>query len=173
MKTVKMFLLFIIFVSGSFAQTSLTKGTEAPDFTLPDASGNEFTLSSYEGQSPVVIYFYPAAGTSGCTKQACAIRDDWNKFEENNIQVFGISTDNKEAIKKFVDDYSLNFPLLSDEDKKVTEQYGVLKDNGTAKRVTFIVDKDGKIADILEVKEIDKHADYVFNSAIKLNSKHN
>ncbi|MDO8549741.1 MAG: redoxin domain-containing protein, partial [Ignavibacteria bacterium] len=83
----------------------------------------------------------------------------------------GISTDTKEEIKKFIDDYNLNFPLLSDADKTVTEEYGVLKENGLAKRVTFIVDMEGKIADILEVKDIDSHSDYVFNAAVKLNSK--
>ncbi|OGU72246.1 MAG: hypothetical protein A2V93_05665 [Ignavibacteria bacterium RBG_16_34_14] len=155
----------------SFPQVKLKIGDKAPNFLLQDAFGNSYKLSSYIGKSPVVIYFYPKAGSSGCTKQACAIRDDWNKFEKNNIKVFGISTDTKEDIKKFVEDYNLNFPLLSDEDKKVTEQYSVLKENGTAKRVTFIIDKEGKIADILEVKEIDSHADYVFNATIKLNSK--
>jgi len=173
MKTgIKTLLLFVmIFAVTSFSQTKLTEGSQAPEFTLQDAFGNEYTLSSYFGKSPVVVYFYPAAGTSGCTKQACAIRDDWNKFEENGIKVFGISTDTKEEIKKFIDDYNLNFPLLSDADKKVTEEYGVLKENGLAKRVTFIVDMEGKIADILEVKDINSHSDYVFNAAVKLNSK--
>ncbi len=154
--------------SNSFPQEKIEVGSKAHDFTLHDAFENEYTLSSYFGKSPVVIYFYPAAGTSGCTKQACAIRDDWNKFEENNIKVFGISTDGTEAIKKFVDDYTLNFPLLSDADKKVSESYGVLKENGTAKRVTFIIGLDGKIAEIINVTDIDSHSKQVFQSASKL-----
>ncbi len=164
-----LFFVMIILQTLSYSQVKLNKSDKAPDFKLQDAYGNEYTLSSYEGKSPVVIYFYPAAGTSGCTKEACGIRDAWSKFEKNNIKVLGISTDKKEDIKKFIDDYNLNFPLLSDADKKVVKEYGVLKDNGLAKRVTFIVDMEGNIADILEVKDIDSHADYVFNAAVRLN----
>jgi peroxiredoxin Q/BCP len=151
-------------------QDKLKEGTKAPDFTLEDAYGKEYTLSSYKDVSPVVVYFYPKANTSGCTKQACGIRDNWSKFEKNNIKVLGISTDPKEDIKEFIDDYNLNFPLLSDADKKVTTAYGVLSENGNAKRITFIVDKKGIINEIIEVKDIDSHSDYVFNSAMKLKS---
>ena len=161
--------VLIFFAVFSFPQAEkLEKGSKAPDFTLEDAYGKEYTLSSYKGVSPVVVYFYPKANTSGCTKQACGIRDNWSKFEKNNIKVLGISTDSKEEIKKFIDNYDLNFPLLSDADKKVTSAYGVLSDNGNAKRFTFIVDKKGIIKDILEVKDIASHADYVFDFAMKL-----
>jgi len=154
-----------------FAQnkTALKEGMDAPDFTLEDAYGKTYVLSSYEGKTPVVVYFYPQANTSGCTKQACGIRDDWSKFQKNNIQVLGISVDSKEEIRKFIDDYNLNFPLLSDTNKKVSEDYGVLKENGKDKRVTFIIDKKGKIAKILNVTDIDSHAEEVFNTASKLN----
>ncbi|RPI69992.1 MAG: peroxiredoxin [Ignavibacteriales bacterium] len=168
MKTSFIILIFVIISSVLFSQDKIEVGNKAPDFSLEDAYGKEYTLSSYFGKSPVVIYFYPQAGTSGCTKQACAIRDDWNKFEDNNITVLGISTDSKDEIKTFVDVYSLNFPLLSDNDKNVSRDYGALKENGNAKRVTFIVDMDGNIADILEVNDIDSHSDYVFNAASKL-----
>jgi peroxiredoxin Q/BCP len=169
---IKIAFLFIMIAgfTNLFSQSELAEGSQAPDFTLKDAFGNEYTLSTYSGISPVVIYFYPKAGTSGCTKQACAIRDDWDKFEENNIKVFGVSTDTKEEIEEFVNDYSLNFPLLSDADKKVSKDYGVLNESGKAQRVTFIIDKDNIISDILEVNDIDLHADYVFNAASKLNS---
>jgi len=150
-------------------KVSLKEGMEAPDFTLKDSDGNEYTLSDYRGESPVVVYFYPKAGTSGCTKQACGIRDDWSKFQTTNIQVFGISTDSPAEIKKFIADYNLNFPLLSDQDKEASKAYGVLKESGTDKRVTFIVDKEGKIARIIEVKDIEHHSEQVFDIASKLN----
>lgn len=150
------------------AAQSLKAGDSAPDFTLPDHMGNEYSLSSFKGANAVVVYFYPKANTSGCTKQACAIRDDWSKFEENNIIVLGISTDPKEDIKKFIDDYNLNFPLLSDEDKEVSEAYGVLRENGMAKRFTFIIDKEGNISKIIEVKDIGSHSDEIFNTAKEL-----
>jgi peroxiredoxin Q/BCP len=166
---IQILLLSVVFFSFlTYPQTELKPGTKAPDFTLEDVYGNEYTLSSFFGKNPVVIYFYPKAGTSGCTKQACAIRDNWHKFEENNIKVFGISTNSKDEIKKFIDEYNLNFPLLSDSDKQVSGNYGVLKENSTAKRVTFIMDLEGNIADILEVKDIDSHSDYVFKGALKL-----
>jgi peroxiredoxin Q/BCP len=171
MKAVKVFfqLAILLFLSfKTFSQTMPEVGSEAPDFTLQDAFGNEYTLSEYIGLSPVIIYFYPQAGTSGCTKQACGIRDDWNKFEENNIKVLGISTDTKEEIEEFVDDYSLNFPLLSDADKQVSEEYGVLKENGRDKRVTFIVDMEGKINEVMNVKDIGAHSEQVFEAALKL-----
>jgi len=154
--------------SGNDEPAVLKEGSKAPDFKLQDAYGKEYTLAQFKGKSPVVIYFYPQANTSGCTKQACGIRDDWSKFEKNNIMVFGISTDDKEAIKKFIDDYHLNFPLLSDESKEVSKKYGVLKDDGRDKRYTFIVDKNGNIAKVMEVKDIASHSQEVFNTASKL-----
>lgn len=175
MKTVfNLLVLSIVFYSVTImSQTELKQGSTAPGFTLQDAYGNEYTLSSYLGKSPVVIYFYPKAGTAGCTKQACGIRDDKDKYEKNNIRVFGISTDSKEEIKKFIDDYDLNFPLLSDADKTVSKKYGVLSTKGFAKRVSFVIDKEGKIAGILEVKDIESHSDYIFNAAMKLNNAEN
>ena len=171
MTAIKIFFSFAILLflpSDSFSHTNLETGSSAPDFTLQDALGNEYTLSDYFSESPVVIYFYPQAGTSGCTKQACNIRDDWSKFEENNIIVFGISTDTKEEIEKFVNDYSLNFPLLSDADKQVSEAYGVLQENCRDKRVTFIIDLEGKVNEIIDVTDIDSHSEYVFDAALKL-----
>jgi len=170
MKSILMLAVLFGFAIMSFSQTEnkLKDGMKAPDFKLKDPFGIEYILSSYKDVSPVVIYFYPQANTSGCTKQACGIRDDWSKFEKNNIKVFGISTDSTEEIKKFIDNNSLNFPLLSDADKKVTSAYGVLNDNGRAKRFTFIVDKEGIIREIIEVKDIASHSDNVLNAAMKL-----
>jgi peroxiredoxin Q/BCP len=153
-----------------FAQTDmkLKAGDKAPDFTLQDAFGKSYKLSSYKGKSPVIVYFYPKAGTNGCTKEACGIRDDWSKFKQNNIPVLGISTDDKPAIKKFIDDYKLNFPLLSDADKKVSKEYGVVGMLGYDKRVTFIIDKNLKIADVMEVNDIANHSKTVLEKAIVL-----
>jgi len=155
--------------SDSVKTQELKVGMSAPNFTLQDASGHSFKLSSYKGKMPVVVYFYPKAGTSGCTKQACGIRDDWSSFKRNKVQVLGISIDQKEDIKKFVDDYKLNFPLLSDADQKVSKDYGVLNERGYDNRITFIVDKKGKIAEIINVKDIEGHAAKVLDIASKLN----
>ncbi len=159
--------LFMYSIS-MFAADGLKEGMKAPDFTLKDVSGNSYTLSSFEGKAPVVIYFYPKAGTPGCTKEACGIRDNIKKFKDEGIKVFGISVDSTAAIDKFISDYHLDFPLLSDKDKKVTSEYGVLGDNGKAKRFTFIVDKKGNIAKIIEVKNIATHAEEVLKIASQL-----
>lgn len=146
---------------------NLNENDTAPDFTLSDAFGNSYTLSKFRG-SPVVIYFYPKANTSGCTKQACGIRDNWTKFEENGIKVLGISVDSKESLSEFIDDHDLNFPLLSDELKEVSKAYGVLNDFGVSSRVTFIISKDGRILKIIRDVDLDNHADDIFNYAIDL-----
>jgi peroxiredoxin Q/BCP len=167
----KIFAGIILFSFFSFAQnlTELKQGDKAPDFSLNDSDGKSFSLSEYKGKSPVVLYFYPQANTSGCTKQACGIRDDWNKFKENNIVVLGVSVDIPEEIKKFVEDYNLNFPLLSDTDKNVSKMYGVLNEKGRAKRYTFIIDKDGRISKIIKVTDVLSHSKEVFEEAKKLN----
>lgn len=157
----------LIFSCGGSAE-NLKEGMTAPDFTLQDSNGDSYTLSSFRGKSPVVIYFYPKANTSGCTKQACGIRDNWSKFREKNIQVFGISVDDKEDISKFIENYNLNFPLLSDKDKSVSKSYGVLNKLGVSSRVTFIIDKNGAIASIIRDVDVSTHADDVFKIAEKL-----
>lgn len=147
---------------------NLNIGSPAPDFRLQDSDGNNYSLSSYKEKNPVIIYFYPKAGTPGCTKQACGIRDSFSKFKENEIMVFGISVDSKESIKDFINDNYLNFPLLSDEDKEVSKAYGVLNNIGLDSRITFILDKQGNIAKILRDVDVETHADDVFNIAVKL-----
>ena len=167
------FLLFISYTSAQSdkmeEQQGLKTGMAAPNFTLHDAFGHSYKLSSYKGKMPVVVYFYPKAGTSGCTKEACGIRDDWSQFKKNKVQVLGISIDQKADIMKFVKDYNLNFPLLSDADKKVSKDYGVFNEKGFDNRITFIVDKKGKIAEIINVKDIEGHASKVLEIASKLN----
>lgn len=148
--------------------TTLKEGDKAPDFTLKDAYGKSYTLSSFRDRSPVVLYFYPKAGTTGCTKEACGIRDDMSKFKKNNITVLGVSVDSKEAIKKFIDDYHLNFPLLSDKDKNVSRDYGVLNKLGMDNRITFIIDKKGIISSIIRDVDVTTHSEQAYNLASKL-----
>jgi thioredoxin-dependent peroxiredoxin len=161
-------LLGLLTFSRSGNAQDLKTGDKAPDFTLQDAYGNNYSLSSYLGKSAVVVYFYPAANTPGCTKEACGIRDSWNKFKDKNIVVLGVSVDSKEKIKKFIDDYGLNFPLLSDESKTVSKTYGVLNKLGSDNRITFIVDKAGNINTIIRNVDVTNHANEVYDLASKL-----
>ncbi|NUM69765.1 MAG: peroxiredoxin [Ignavibacteriaceae bacterium] len=150
------------------AAQQLEVGMEAPDFELKDQLSIPYKLSQFRGIAPVIIYFYPKAATPGCTKQACGIRDNYNSFIENNVYVLGISVDDKESIEKFANDNEIWFPLLSDADKKVSKAYGVLNEKGVASRVTFIIDKDRKIAKIMRDINIDTHAEDVLKYALTL-----
>lgn len=164
------FIFLCLFSASTLAQIDikLQEGMKAPLFALQNYQGKSFKLSSYIGKSPIVIYFYPKAGTPGCTKQACGLRDDLNKFKRKNIVVLGISIDSKSEIKKFVRENKLSFPLLSDNKKVVTGKYGVLREDGKAKRVTFIIDRKGIISKIIEVTDVSSHSKDVFELASKL-----
>ena len=174
MKKIKLLLVIVGIVNSLILAScggnaeNLKVGMTAPNFTLQDSNGNTYTLSEYKDKAPVVVYFYPKANTPGCTTEACGIRDNRDKFKENNITVLGISVDSKDAIKDFIKDHNLNFPLLSDNTKQVCKEYGVLNNLGVASRITFIVDKEGKIADIIRNVDVSTHADDVLKIAMKL-----
>ena len=132
--------------------TQLKVGDMAPDFTLPSTTGKNVTLSEFRGKKNVVLAFYPAAFTGGCTKEMTAYGQSLDKFETNDTQVFGISTDNTPSQKVFADQVKATFPMLSDfARREVTKSYGVLMpDRGIANRATFVVDKEGRIQHIEE-----------------------
>jgi peroxiredoxin Q/BCP len=131
--------------------TRLAPGDTAPDFTLPDADGKDVSLSDFRGRR-VVVYFYPAAMTPGCTTQACDFRDSLSSLAASGVDVVGISPDKSEKVAKFRERDSLTFPLLSDPSRSVLEAYGAYgektmygkKVTGVI-RSTFVVDADGKI----------------------------
>ncbi|ACU34979.1 thioredoxin-dependent thiol peroxidase [Actinosynnema pretiosum subsp. pretiosum] len=129
----------------------LAPGDEAPAFTLPDSSGKPVSLSDYLGRS-VVVYFYPAAGTPGCTKQACDFRDSTGALAESGYEVVGVSPDKPEKLARFAEAEGLTFPLLSDEDKTVLTAWGAFGEKKNYGRVvqgvirsTFLVGPDGKV----------------------------
>jgi peroxiredoxin Q/BCP len=129
----------------------LEPGDEAPDFTLPDADGNPVSLAQYKGQR-VIVYFYPAAMTPGCTKQACDFTASMPDFEKLNTAVLGISPDPPAKLAKFREKEQLRIPLLSDPDKSVLMAYGAFgeKMNYGKKimgviRSTFVIGPDGKV----------------------------
>ncbi|MFI6368010.1 thioredoxin-dependent thiol peroxidase [Nocardia sp. NPDC050630] len=129
----------------------LSPGDPAPDFTLPDADGKDVSLSDYRGRK-VIVYFYPAASTPGCTKQACDFRDNLADLEGAGIDVIGISPDKPAKLAKFRDNENLTFPLLSDPDKSVLTAWGAFGEKTMygktvtgVIRSTFLVDEEGKI----------------------------
>ena len=129
----------------------LAPGDEAPDFTLPDADGNPVSLASYRGRQ-VIVYFYPAAMTPGCTKEACDFRDRQPDLAGADTAVLGISPDKPEKLARFRDKEQLTFPLLSDPDHAVEQAYGAYgekmmygKKSVGVIRSTFVIDADGKV----------------------------
>ena len=130
-------------------------GQEAPDFTLPNQDGEPVTLSSLRGGT-VVLYFYPKANTSGCTTQACGIRDHSADYDAAGATVVGISPDSVKDVKKFHDNQGLNFTLVADADHAVAEQYGTWGEKRMygrtymgVQRATFIIDADGTVAHVI------------------------
>lgn len=130
----------------------LQPGDTAPAFSLPDADGNTVSLADHRGRK-VIVYFYPAASTPGCTKQACDFRDNLAELNEAGLDVLGISPDKPEKLAKFRDKEGLTFPLLSDPDREVLTAWGAYGEKTMygktvqgVIRSTFLVDEDGRIA---------------------------
>ena len=153
----KIFILSIIMISCNLFsdEVHLNEGQLAPDFTLFDQDGTPHTLSLYKGKK-VVIYFYPKDDTPGCTKEACSIRDSYDDFTNQDIEVFGISYDNSETHQQFIQKYKLPFNLLSDSDKLVSQLYGT-KGAFFPVRKTFLIDEYGKIVKIYDQVSVLDH----------------
>lgn len=143
------------------------KGVPAPDFTLPSDGDGAVTLSALRGRK-VVLYFYPKDDTSGCTTQACGLRDHMPRLEKVNAVVLGVSPDSVDSHRKFKDKYGLNFLLLADEDHAVAEAYGVWKEKNMygrtymgIERSTFIIDEEGMVAEAWRKVKAEGHDERV------------
>ena len=153
----KIFIVSIIVISCNLFsdEVHLNEGQLAPDFTLFDQDGTPHTLSLYKGKK-VVIYFYPKDDTPGCTKEACSIRDSYDDFTNQDIEVFGISYDNSKTHQQFIQKYKLPFNILSDSDKLVSQLYGT-KGAFFPVRKTFLIDEYGKIVKIYDQVSVLDH----------------
>jgi peroxiredoxin Q/BCP len=140
-------------------------GDNAPDFTATADSGEKIRLKDLRGKK-VILYFYPKDDTPGCTREACDFRDLYARFKKKNVVVLGVSVDSAASHAKFKSKYGLPFALISDEDHKIVEAYGVWKEKSMygkkymgTERTTFLIDEKGKIARIYEKVKVDGHAD--------------
>ena len=125
---------------------AITAGQQAPDFALPDATGKTVRLSDFRGKQAVVLYFYPKDDTPGCTKEACAFRDQYEDLKDAGAEVIGVSSDGGESHEKFASKYKLPFLLVSDRGGVVRKQYGIPATLGLLPgRVTFVIDKQGVV----------------------------
>jgi len=134
----------------------VAEGEDAPDFELQSHDGEAIRLSNYRGKW-VVLYFFPKAFTSGCTRETQEFARLWNDFEGRGITVFGISTDTVSTQRRFAEKYGVKFKLLSDHNKDVSRAYGVLRLTGTAERVTFIISPEGKVAKVIKNVKPEEH----------------
>jgi len=134
----------------------IAAGDTAPDFTAPNQDGTPFRLSSLRG-SPVVLYFYPKADTPGCTIESKGFRDVHAEFAAKKVHIVGVSVDDCPAQKAFAQKYGLPFPLVADSSKAVATAFGVLGPRGSARRVTFLIDPNGKVLEVVDASSPDPH----------------
>lgn len=155
----------------------LTIGAPAPDFSAVTDKGDRVSLASLRGKN-VVLYFYPKDDTPGCTKEACSFRDNLPHFEGINAVILGVSRDDAASHAKFVKKFELNFPLLVDETGAITEAYGVWVEKSMygkkymgIERSTFLIDADGRLAEIWSKVKVDGHTEEVLSALQKLVKK--
>lgn len=141
---------------------ALAVGTDAPAFTTKDTNGNTVSLSDFKGKT-VVLYFYPKDDTPGCTKQACSFRDARPEYQNKDIVVLGVSADDEASHQAFTEKYGLNFPLLADTDQTLIKAYDV-EGGGYAKRVTYVIDGNGKIIHVDGTVNTTTHAQDVLSA---------
>ncbi len=127
----------------------IAAGEVAPPFVGTTASGTPLDFASYRGQ-PVVLYFYPKANTAGCTSEARGFAENYPELQRAGVAIVGVSVDSVEAQKSFSEKCGLPFPLVADHDRTIAKQYGVLGFLGIAKRVTFFVGPDGRVAEVVQ-----------------------
>lgn len=133
-------------------------GEPAPEFDAPTAAGPSLRLSSLRG-APVILYFYPQADTPGCTMESKGFRDIYPQLRQKKVEVVGVSVDDVDAQHHFAGKYALPFPLIADTSKQVATAYGALRPSGRARRVTFFIGPDGKIADIVDTSDAARHVE--------------
>jgi peroxiredoxin Q/BCP len=155
-------------------RTSLSLGDTAPDFDMPASGDRRVTLAGLKGK-PFVLYFYPKADTTGCTKEACAFQEALPQLGGHGLEVIGVSKDPMKPIEKFAAKYGLSFPLASDEGGDVVERYGCWAEKAMygrkymgIERTTFLIDAKGKIAHIWPKVSVTGHAAEVLKAAAAL-----
>ena len=153
-------IVFYLLRANVMAAPILKIGDDAPTFALPDSQGNQVNLTDYKGKW-LVLYFYPKDDTPGCTTEACHFRDDFKFLESLGAKVVGVSIDDSFSHKKFAEKYNLPFPLLSDSSGEIASRYGALNNFlviKLAKRYTYLINPQGKIAKIYLSIDTSKHS---------------
>jgi len=146
-------------------------GEKAPLISGKNEKGKTWKLADAAGKKTVVLYFYPKDDTPGCTKEACGFRDNMGKLKKQGVEVVGVSFDSEESHRQFIEKYKLTFSLLADTDGKIADSYGVrVPGKNVARRVSFLIGKDGKIAHITQSPQADVHLSEMKEAVEKLNN---
>ena len=147
----------------------LKEGDKAPDFQGIDQNEKTISLSDYKGKK-LILYFYPKDDTPGCTAEACNLRDNFSVLKKEGFELLGVSPDNPKKHKKFIDKYSLPFPLIADTEKEILNAYGVWgpkkfmgREYDGVHRTTFVIDEEGKIEKIITKVNTKAHAEQILN----------
>ena len=137
----------------------LQPGADAPEFSVNDHNGNKINLKDFLGKK-IVLWFYPKADTPGCTMEGQGFRDDFKKFQEKDIQIFGVSLDNENDNKAFAEKFSFPYPLLCDVDREVALSYQAVssKEDQYASRISYVIGEDGKILESIENVDTKNHS---------------
>ena len=144
--------------------TNLQVGAKAPEFSARITTGKTVHLKDYQGRK-VVLYFYPKDDTPGCTVESCGLRDQYQKIRDLGAEVLGVSVDSTESHQRFTEKYHLPFQLVADTTHDITKTYGVLNDkSNTARRVTFLIDEEGKIVKIFQTVKPDQHPQEILDA---------
>ena len=148
-------------------------GDAAPRIEGKDQDGKTWKLADHVGQQVVLLYFYPKDETPGCTKQACGLRDRMGDLQKQKVQVVGVSFDSSESHQRFIAKHNLNFPLLADTDGKIADAFGVRREPGKnmARRASFLIGLDGKIAHVTDVPSADVHLAEMKDAVAKVGKK--
>lgn len=141
----------------------LQEGEQFPELSFLTEDGKTISTEDLKGRT-TVLYFYPKDATPGCTKEACAFRDRMQDYERAGVRVYGVSLDPPESHRRFREKNGLNFPLLTDEDGKAARSLGILSERGTAKRVTFVLDPEGRVSKVYPEVSPETHADEILQS---------
>lgn len=159
-------MLILAMACGS-ASHPVASHQRAPNFSARDQHREVVTLSELRG-APVVLYFYPRDATPGCTTEACAFRDVWDRFEASGARLLGMSTDSVESHRAFAEEHRLPFSLLSDEGGAIAASYGVSVRMGFTKRTTFLIDREGVIRRVFEDVDPGVHAEEILQALSEL-----
>lgn len=162
---------FISLPLGGFAQTAKKPvvGDQAPLVQGLDQDGKEWKLASTVGKKVVLLYFYPKDETPGCTKEACGLRDSMGELQKSDVEVVGVSFDSAASHKEFIAKHELNFRLIADTEGKIVDAYGVrMVDKSRARRVSFLIGKDGKILHVTDSPQAEVHLAEMKEAVAKL-----